>query len=85
MNYKHYERVDVIELQTFNLIMSNLIAMAYVKQINISTYMKLSSFMFDMLMADSIPFVPDTVQYMPACRVKIMQQKHFGTVVKTSA
>ena len=65
--------------------MSVLIAMAYVKQINISTYMKLSSFMFDMLMADSIPFVPDTVQYMPACRVKIMQQKHFGTVVKTSA
>ena len=85
MNYKHYERVDVIELQTFNLIMSNLIAMAYVKQIYISTYqyMKLSYFMFDTLIF--IPFVTDTVHYMQACRVKIMQQKHFGTLVKTSS
>ena len=83
--YKHYEQVDVIEQQIFNLIMTVLIAMAYVKQIKISTYMKHSSLMFDMLMADSIPFAPDIVHYMPACRVKVVQQKHFGTLVKTSS
>ena len=62
--------------------MTVLIAMAYVKQIKISTYMKHSSFMFDMLMAYSIPFAPDTVHYMPACRVKNYAAKAFRYLSK---